>query len=169
MTCSSLLDWRLVQVVGGLICLGVSMSFMSIFDTARCLEGLSMPGPGLGHFNPWVKGGFPFHITPLPSILAVEMPCGNAKQLQQFHASSKTQRLASAQTLEISRRSRRRSDSSVARFLMLCYLPSWPTKTGGRGDCSRLFVCFAQRDLQYVFFFKCFINMVLYLYYCSLT
>lgn len=83
MTCIFLQDWRLVKVAGGLVCLGVSMSFMSIFDTARCLERLSMPGPGLGQLNPWVKRVFFANHTMAP----IKSCCGNAKQLQHFHAS----------------------------------------------------------------------------------
>ena len=128
MTCIFLHDWRLVKVAGGLVCLGMSMSFMSIFDTARCLERLSMPGPGLGHLNPWVKRVFFANHTMAP----IKSCCGNAKQLQHFHASKTFEDMTclgpdTGDLTEISQT----VSNSAARFLMPCYLPSWPTKTGG--------------------------------------
>lgn len=169
MTCIFLQDWRLVKVAGGLVCLGVSMSFMSIFDTARCLERLSMPGPGLGQLNPWVKRVFFLQTTPwLPSSLAVEMPSSF-----NIFMHRKTW-LASAQTLEISRRSHRRSPiRQVSDAMLFAFMTDEDWRTNW---CSRVFVCFAQWDLHMCFFptsYNCMSEFVLawsseVLKYCSI-
>jgi hypothetical protein len=124
MTCIFLQDWRLVKVAGGLVCLGVSMSFMSIFDTARCLERLSMPGPGLGQLNPWVKRVFfckPHHGS--HQVLLWKCQAASTFSCIERHDLPRPRHWRSHGDLT--------DGLQFARFLMPCYLPSWPTKTGG--------------------------------------
>ena len=149
MTCIFLQDWRLVKVAGGLVCLGVSMSFMSIFDTARCLERLSMPGPGLGQLNPWVKRVFfckPHH----GSHQVLLWKCQAASTFSciediRRHDLPRPRHWRSHGDLTDGLQFRRQvSDAMLFAFMTD---EDWRTNW-----CSRVFVCFAQWDLHMFFF-----------------